>query len=53
MSDITNPHIKTRSTPQWGTYQRENFQKVNQGQVPLFNTSTSLAFFYAIPRNTI
>jgi hypothetical protein len=40
MSDPTNPHIKTRSTAQWGLYQRENFLKANQGQAPLFNTRT-------------
>ncbi|KAJ5304799.1 Vesicle-associated membrane protein-associated protein A [Penicillium atrosanguineum] len=39
MSDPTNPNIKNRSTQQWGLYQRENFQKVNQGQTPLFNTN--------------
>ncbi|KAJ6108077.1 FMN-linked oxidoreductase [Penicillium sp. IBT 18751x] len=38
MSDPTNPNIKNRNTPQSGLYQRENFQKVNQGQIPLFDT---------------
>ncbi|KAJ5915094.1 hypothetical protein N7454_011206 [Penicillium verhagenii] len=38
MSDPTNPHIKDRTTPQWGLYQRENFWKANEGQTPLFNT---------------
>ncbi|CAG7991939.1 unnamed protein product [Penicillium salamii] len=38
MSDPTNPHIKERTTPQWGLYQRENFWKQNEGQTPLFNT---------------
>lgn len=36
-----NPNIKNRSTPQWGLYQRENCQKANPGQMPLFNTVTS------------
>ena len=39
MSDPNNPNISNRSTPQWSLYQRENFWKVNEGQVPLFNTS--------------
>ncbi|KAJ5373379.1 hypothetical protein N7517_005385 [Penicillium concentricum] len=34
MSDPTNPHIKDRSTPQWGLYQRENFWKQNEGTTP-------------------
>ncbi|KAJ5703732.1 hypothetical protein N7493_010870 [Penicillium malachiteum] len=38
MSDPTNPHIETRTTPQWGLYQRENFWKPNEGQTPPFNT---------------
>ncbi|KAJ6077752.1 uncharacterized protein N7446_000688 [Penicillium canescens] len=38
MSDPNNPHIKNRTTPQWGLYQRENFLKQNEGQAPLFNT---------------
>lgn len=38
MSDPTNPHIKERTTPQWGLYQRENFWKQNEGKAPLFNT---------------
>jgi hypothetical protein len=38
MSDPTNPHIKERTTPQWGLYQRENFWKQNEGKMPLFNT---------------
>ncbi|KAJ5402720.1 uncharacterized protein N7487_008616 [Penicillium crustosum] len=38
MSDPTNPHIKERTTPQWGLYQRENFWKQNEGTTPLFNT---------------
>ncbi|CAL5873863.1 uncharacterized protein PFLUO_LOCUS8146 [Penicillium psychrofluorescens] len=38
MADPTNPHIQNRTTPQWGLYQREQFWKPNEGQVPLFNT---------------
>ncbi|KAM0324360.1 hypothetical protein ACHAQA_008141 [Verticillium albo-atrum] len=38
MSDPNSPHIKKRDTPSWGLYQRENFWKPNDGQVPLFNT---------------
>jgi len=38
MSDPNSPHIKKRDTPQWSLYQRENFWKANDGEVPLFNT---------------
>jgi hypothetical protein len=38
MSDPNNPNIKSRSTPQWALYQRENFWKTNDGETPLFNT---------------
>ncbi|OBR02293.1 FMN-dependent dehydrogenase [Colletotrichum higginsianum IMI 349063] len=38
MSDPNSPHIKNRDTPSWGLYQRENFWKLNDGQVPQFNT---------------
>ncbi|OIW27909.1 FMN-dependent dehydrogenase [Coniochaeta ligniaria NRRL 30616] len=38
MSDPNSPHIKNRDTPQWGLYQREQFWKANEGEVPLFNT---------------
>ncbi|MCJ1244333.1 hypothetical protein MMC30_001531 [Trapelia coarctata] len=38
MSDPNNPYIEKRDTPQWSLYQRENFWKVNEGEVPLFNT---------------
>ncbi|ROV88356.1 hypothetical protein VSDG_09429 [Cytospora chrysosperma] len=38
MSDPDSPHIKTRDGPSWGLYQRENFWKLNDGQVPPFNT---------------
>lgn len=38
MSDKNNPNIKSRSTPQWGLYQRELFWKDNTGEVPPFST---------------
>lgn len=38
MSDPHAPHIKNRDTPQWSLYQREQFWKANDGEVPLFNT---------------
>ncbi|KAF4991659.1 hypothetical protein FGRMN_7671 [Fusarium graminum] len=38
MSDPRSPHLKNRDTPPWGLYQRENFWKLNKGEVPLFNT---------------
>lgn len=38
MSDPQNPNIGSRSTPQWGLYQRENFWKANEGEIPLFST---------------
>ncbi|KAH7233685.1 FMN-dependent dehydrogenase [Fusarium tricinctum] len=38
MSDPESPHLKKRDTPPWGLYQRENFWKLNEGEVPLFNT---------------
>ncbi|KUI72580.1 putative lactate 2-monooxygenase PB1A11.03 [Cytospora mali] len=38
MSDPNSPHIKTRDGPSWGLYQREKFWKLNDGQVPPFNT---------------
>lgn len=41
MSDPKSPHIQTRSDPPWGVYQRENFWKLNDGQVPPFNTRES------------
>lgn len=36
--DANNPNIEKRTTPQWALYQRENFWKANDGQVPPFNT---------------
>lgn len=38
MSDPNSPHIKARNDPSWGLYQRDNFWKLNEGEVPLFNT---------------
>ncbi|KAI9801280.1 MAG: hypothetical protein M1833_002850 [Piccolia ochrophora] len=38
MSDPSNPNRTQRSTQQWALYQRDNFWKVNEGAVPLFNT---------------
>lgn len=38
MSDPNSPYIKTRDTPSWGLYQREQFWKANEGEVPIFNT---------------
>jgi len=38
MSDPKNPNIKSRSTPQWGLYQRQLFWKDNQGELPPFST---------------
>lgn len=38
MSDPENPNLNHRSTPQWSLYQRENFWKTNNGEVPPFNT---------------
>ncbi|KAF2025115.1 FMN-dependent alpha-hydroxy acid dehydrogenase [Setomelanomma holmii] len=36
--DPNNPNLKTRTTPQYALYQRENFWKLNDGEVSLFNT---------------
>ncbi|KAJ4128159.1 hypothetical protein NW768_008444 [Fusarium equiseti] len=38
MSDPRSSHLKKRDTPPWGLYQRENFWKLNTGEVPPFNT---------------
>ncbi|KAG7406455.1 putative lactate 2-monooxygenase [Fusarium oxysporum f. sp. rapae] len=38
MSDPRSPHLKKRDSPPWGLYQRENFWKLNDGEVPPFNT---------------
>lgn len=41
MSDPKAPNIEIRDTPAWNLYQRENFWKANDGEVPLFNTGRS------------
>lgn len=38
MSDAKSPHIQNRDTPQWGLFQRDLFWKLNEGEVPQFNT---------------
>lgn len=39
--DPNNANSKTRKTPQYAMYQRENFWKSNDGETPLFNTGTT------------
>lgn len=41
MSDAKSPHIQNRDTPQWGLFQRDLFWKLNEGEVPQFNTRES------------
>ncbi|GKT45459.1 putative leucine aminopeptidase 2 [Colletotrichum spaethianum] len=55
MSDPDSPHIKNRDTPSWGLYQRENFWKLNDGEVPQFNTPNRQAFFRRkiVPRQLV
>ncbi|KAE8843455.1 hypothetical protein HRS9122_04558 [Pyrenophora teres f. teres] len=36
--DPVNPNQKARTTPQYALYQRDNFWKSNEGEVPVFNT---------------
>ncbi|KAI9664579.1 MAG: hypothetical protein M1821_006025 [Bathelium mastoideum] len=36
--DAKAPNKDNRTTPQYSLYQRENFWKTNEGEVPLFNT---------------
>ena len=48
MSDPKAPNIDNRDTPAWGLYQRENFWKPNDGQVPPFNTGEEPNRFYAV-----
>jgi hypothetical protein len=36
--DPENPNRKTRKTPQYALYQRQNFWKSNEGEMPLFDT---------------
>jgi hypothetical protein len=38
MSDPNDPLISKRDTPQWSLYQRENFWKPSEGELPLFDT---------------
>ncbi|KAL1749191.1 FMN-dependent dehydrogenase [Schizophyllum fasciatum] len=38
MSDPRNPNIKSRTTPQFALYQRDNLLKGREGAVPIFNT---------------
>jgi len=39
--DTKNPNVKSRTTPEFAQYQRENFWASNDGVVPPFNTGTS------------
>lgn len=39
--DAKAPNKDIRATPQWALYQRENFWKSNEGEVPVFDTGTS------------
>ena len=36
--DVKNKNVSYRTTPQWAQYQRENFWRLNDGEVPPFNT---------------
>lgn len=36
--DANNPNKKVRNTPEYAEYQRDNFWKSNDGEVPPFNT---------------
>jgi len=36
--DTKNENKKFRNTPEWAEYQRQNFWKANEGEVPPFNT---------------
>lgn len=38
--DTKNANKKFRTTPEYAEYQRENFWKSNDGQVPIFNTGS-------------
>jgi hypothetical protein len=44
--DPKAPNAKVRTTPQYAMYQRENFWKVNDGEVPLFNTGMYIELLY-------
>ena len=41
MSDPKQPNINNRDTPAWSLYQRENFWKLNDGEVPPFDTGAN------------
>ncbi|KAL2809979.1 L-lactate dehydrogenase [Aspergillus granulosus] len=41
MSDPNNPNIAKHTTPQWALYQRENFEKLNEGKTAPFSTDPS------------
>lgn len=51
MSDPESPYLKKRDTPPWGLYQRENFWKLNEGEVPLFNTRMTFLNQFSIMAN--
>ena len=36
--DANNPNKDHRTTPEYAEYQRDNFWKSNEGEVPPFNT---------------
>jgi hypothetical protein len=42
--DTKNPNVKSRTTPEFAQYQRENFWASNDGVVPPFNTGRSSAW---------
>jgi hypothetical protein len=42
MSDAKSPYIQKRDTPQWSLFQRDLFWKLNEGEVPQFNTRSFL-----------
>ena len=38
--DANDPNKDHRTTPEYAEYQRDNFWKSNEGEVPPFNTGT-------------
>jgi len=42
--DPDSPNQKSRSTPEWAHYQAQNFWKLNDGEVPIFNTRECCLF---------
>lgn len=42
--DANNPNKDHRTTPEYAEYQRDNFWKSNEGEVPPFNTGNLDAF---------